>query len=626
MKNTLFAALVLAFCATAAQAQEYFVKEVVFPADADSVTKIDLTSRVVPSAEQLAWQQMGLSAFLHFGMNTFTGREWGDGREIPSRFCPTDLDVDQWVRTLRDAGFKMAILTAKHHDGFCLWPTATTAHSVKSSAWKGGQGDVVKDLADACHKYGLKLGIYLSPWDRNATCYGDSEKYNDMFVAQLTELLSNYGRVDEVWFDGACGEGPNGKKQVYDWNRFRSTIKRLQPDAVMAIMGDDVRWVGNENGTGRVTEWSVTPIMPGSLPGASEHNAALGLRELSQDLGSRALLARASSARWWPSEVDVSIRPGWFFNPKEEAKSLRQLADIYLNSVGRNSVLLLNIPPDKQGHISAPDSVRLMELRRWIDQNFTTNLVKEPSAEPLTYLIDAPAGVNCVVLGEDISRGQQVERFSIEALSPDGTAWNPVARGTTIGYKRILHFPTVNTTALRLNITEQRRPATISTFSAYDITLPPDANDSRPTPLYPRENYKVAAIDADTVAVEAMAPAFDGNPATVWSVDTPRPTHSFTVDMGAPVDVEGFIYTPRTDGSTLGSVFKYAFELSPDGTNWRQYAGGEFSNIVNNPMPQRIFLPRPVNARYFRFRSNAEVEARPVMSVAEFDIITSPLQ
>ena len=301
---------------------------------------------------------MELTAFLHFGINTFTDREWGDGTEDPKLFNPTNLDADQWVRTLKEAGFQMVILTAKHHDGFCLWPSRYTTHSVASSNWKDGKGDVVREVRDACTKYGMKFGVYLSPWDRNAPCYGDSPKYNQYFIDQLTELLTNYGEVHEVWFDGANGEGPNGKKQEYDWDRFYETIQRLQPKAVMAIMGDDVRWVGNEKG------WSATVLTPGIYGRSEANNGQLGISNMSADLGSRAMLEKASELFWYPSEVDVSIRPGWFYHTYEDSKvkSVKQLMDIYCQSVGYNSVLLLNIPPDREGRINAADAQRLKEF------------------------------------------------------------------------------------------------------------------------------------------------------------------------------------------------------------------------------------------------------------------------
>ena len=599
-----------------------FVKEAIIPADADSLTRIDIAARVVPSPGQMAWQELEMTAFLHFGINTFTDREWGEGNENPALFNPVGLDADQWVRTLRDAGFKMVILTAKHHDGFCLWPSATTSHTVAASPWKDGQGDVVRDLREACNKYGMKLGLYLSPWDRNAECYGDSPRYNQMFTNQLTELLSNYGKVDEVWFDGACGEGPNGKKQVYDWATFKKVIRQLQPDAVTAIMGDDVRWVGNENGTGRLTEWSVTPKVPGSLPGAEETNSRLKLDDMAADLGSRQILMKADSLRWWPSEVDVSIRPGWFYHDSEQPKSLRHLVDIYLNSVGRNSVLLLNVPPDRNGRIASADSTRLMELRNWISTNLTDNLVAKREPHSLTASLRPDSKVNCVVLGEDISRGQHVERFTVSALTPDG--WRQVARGTTIGYKRILHFPEVEASQLRIDITSQRAPANIATFCAYDTTLPPDADDSRPTPVYPGENIKVMSIDGQTVPVEAMVAAFDNDPSTLWTSPATGKTHEIIVDLGKEVDIDGIIYTPRTDGNPDGTVFKYEFALSNNAKDWNVASrGGEFSNVVNNPIPQRVFLASPAKARYLRFTSRSEVNELPFITIASLQVITA---
>ena len=235
MKHLLLTSLFVASSITGAMAQKYFEKQVVFPANATAAEKIDMASRLVPTKQQLEWQRMELTAFLHFGVNTFTGNEWGNGKEDPSIFNPSDLDCEQWVRTLKNAGFKMAIITAKHHDGFCLWPSKTTKHSVASSKWKDGKGDVVRELRNACKKYGLKFGVYLSPWDRNAECYGDTPAYNRFFIEQLTELLTNYGEVHEVWFDGANGEGPNGKKQEYDWDSVLSTIHRLQPKAVRLL-------------------------------------------------------------------------------------------------------------------------------------------------------------------------------------------------------------------------------------------------------------------------------------------------------------------------------------------------------------------------------------------------------
>lgn len=534
--------LALLPCATMA-AEDFYVKKVEFPAQADSVTKIEMASRLRPSEKQLAWQDLELTAFIHFGVNTFTDREWGDGSESPEIFSPSDLDTEQWVKTLKDAGFKMVILTAKHHDGFCLWPTATTGHSVASSKWRGGKGDVVAELAESCRRNGMKLGLYLSPWDRNAPCYGDSPRYNDMFVAQLTELLTNYGTVDEVWFDGACGEGPNGKKQEYDWDRFKTTMETLQPQAVLAIMGDDVRWVGNEKGQGRETEWSATALTPGIYPQSGESNKKLGIFAKAPDLGGRDVVAKADVLYWWPSEVDVSIRPGWFYHDSEKAKSLRQLADIYLNSVGRNSVLLLNIPPDRAGRISAADSVRIAEFGGWIRENFGKAVTS--------------GKVNSIVLKEDISKGQRVEAFNVTSGGRE------IARGTTVGHKRILMFEPVEAESVEVNILSSRGEANLLPYELFMVSMPSE----------------------DTAAA---VPTISEDGATIS-------TDGLTIILPEKTSIGGFIYMPDADAP----VTTYKLMISDDGKKWAEVpATGEFGNVVNNPIAQISTFDRPVAAKY----------------------------
>ncbi|MDE5657233.1 MAG: alpha-L-fucosidase, partial [Muribaculaceae bacterium] len=590
----------IALCAVpallwAAQPDKLFVKSVEFPAEATVEQKIDMASRLVPSSKQLQWQQLELTAFIHFGINTFTGREWGDGSESPAIFNPAELDADQWVRTLSEAGFRLVILTAKHHDGFCLWPTATTEHSVKSSPWRNGKGDVMADLRRACDKYGMKLGVYLSPWDRNAACYGYSHAYNDMFVAQLTELLTDYGRIDEVWFDGACGEGPNGKKQVYDWERFRTTIERLQPEAVVAIMGDDVRWVGNEKGMGRETEWSATALTPGIYPESDESNSRLGIYGKARDLGSRDIVARAHKLYWWPSEVDVSIRPGWFYHDTEQPKSLRSLAEIYLNSVGRNSVLLLNIPPDRRGLIDEKDVARLQELRAWIDSNLKPDLVCDFNRKSLTGNFKNRSTVNAVTIGEDISKGQHVESFDVEALV-DGQ-WRKVSEGTTIGLKRILVFPELAAEAVRVRPLSVRGKANIDMLRAHYIALPAETGTELPGyRAMPTTDWLVTDCSGDRSTVYR---AFDGSDGTFWQSEQSAGEKSITVDTRRNAAVAGFVYTPRGGDDKAGTVYHYRFELSTDGKQWHECAvSGEFSNIAYNPLPQRVYLPAPVEARY----------------------------
>lgn len=558
--------------------EDYFVKHLDFPADATLEQKVDMAARLVPTPEQLRWQQLELTAFLHFGINTFTGREWGDGKEDPALFNPSQLNAEQWVRTLKDAGFKMVLLTAKHHDGFCLWPTKTTSHSVASSPWKQGKGDVVKELRQACDKYGMKFGVYLSPWDRNADCYGDSPKYNAFFVRQLTELLSNYGEVHEVWFDGANGEGPNGKKQIYDWDAFYKTIRTLQPNAVIAIMGDDVRWVGNEKGIGRETEWGATVRTPSIYSRSAANNKYLGISSTTDDLGSRKILAKARELFWYPSEVDVSIRPGWFYHKEQDAqvKTLKHLIEIYYQSVGYNSVLLLNIPPDTRGLISEADVVRLKEFAECRNQIFASDKVKDGTvfwrANPTDsriYQLQQEATVNVVMLQEDISKGQRVEKFTVEAHTAEG--WQVVGQGTTIGYKRLLRIPTVNADKLRITIDECRLTANVSRIAAY---------------------YAAPLQDESQQATQ-------GNfPKDAWRLLTSSPV---TIDLGETTAIAGFTYAPAGAEAKPTTAFRYKFLISNDGKTWNEVpTTGEFSNIVNNPVPQTVQFKEKVSARFIR--------------------------
>lgn len=393
----------------------------------------------LPSARQLAWHSLEYYAFVHFNMNTFTGAEWGTGKENPDLFNPENLDCRQWARICKEAGMKGIILTAKHHDGFCLWPSKYTQHSVASSKWKGGRGDVLKELSEACREYDLKFGIYISPWDRSCPLYGDSPKYNEYFKNQLREVLTNYGPVFEVWFDGACGEGPNGKKQVYDWPGFIQVVRECQPEAVIfSDAGPDVRWVGNESGRGDGTSWCTlnrdlfypgTPLYE-QLTKGHEHGS-----------------------HWVPSECDVSIRPGWYYHSEQDdqVKSVERLMEIYYDSVGSNSSLLLNIPVDRRGLIHENDAKRLLEFRDARNAIFLRALdgftrVDGENSVTLTWpniiLFDH------VTLAEDIALGQRVQTFTIEARV-DGE-WKWIGGGTTIGNRRIVRTVPAPTRELRI--------------------------------------------------------------------------------------------------------------------------------------------------------------------------------
>jgi alpha-L-fucosidase len=462
-------------------------------------------ANVVPSPRQMAWQEREFEAFIHFGVNTFTDREWGEGTESPSVFNPTALDARQWARVARDAGMKLIIVVAKHHDGFCMWPSKFTEHSVKNSPWRGGKGDVVGEVAAACREFGLKLGVYLSPWDRHERCYGDSPRYNEHFRNQLRELLTNYGPVDEVWFDGACGEGPNGKRQVYDWQSYYALIRELAPAAVISIMGPDVRWVGTESGVGRETEWSVVPDISrnvDSIAARSQQNPVDGgfnPGDLMQaDLGSREKIRTARTLVWYPAQTNTSNRPGWFYHQREDTlvKSPQTLVDTYFSAVGRNGQFLLNIPPDRRGLIHENDVKNLLGMRRILDSTFAVNLcanakVKATSARKgyaaanatdrsnatwwmpaegavapsLEWTFPAEITFDCLLLQERITVGQRIEKFRLQAWS--GSAWKEIVQGTTVGYKRLLRFPAVTANRVRLVIDEARTSPTLSTVGLF---------------------------------------------------------------------------------------------------------------------------------------------------------------
>jgi alpha-L-fucosidase len=335
------------------------------------VTAAPSLAAIRPSARQLAWQRLEFYGFLHFGMNTMTGREWGEGHDDPALFDPAHLDADQWVTALKSAGMTGVILTAKHHDGFCLWPSDVTSYTVAASPWRGGRGDLVAEVAGAARRHGLRFGVYLSPWDRTEVSYGTGAGYDDFYCAQLTELLTRYGPVFSVWLDGANGEGPNGKTQTYDWERYYEVVRRLQPDAVISVCGPDVRWCGNEAGETRPDEWSVVPheLLDAERTADRSQKADDGtfarlVRSDDHDLGSRTALAGRSDLVWYPAEVNTSIRPGWFHHPAEDdaVRSPDELFAIYLRSVGGNSTFLLNVPPNRDGLISPPDLTTLAEL------------------------------------------------------------------------------------------------------------------------------------------------------------------------------------------------------------------------------------------------------------------------
>lgn len=428
--------------------------------------RIDLYTSIVPNRRQLIIQEMKYYAFIHYGVNTFTNREWGSGKEKESVFNPKKQDAEQWCRAIKDAGMKGVILTCKHHDGFCLWQTKTTEHSIKNSPYKNGRGDVVQEVSDACRKYGLKFGVYLSPWDRNAKCYGTPE-YNDFYIEQLTELLTNYGEIFMLWLDGACGAKADGQPvQKYDFERIWDTAVKLQPNIVMSGCAPDVRWIGNESGKTRESEWNVVPKFQ-----YDQQNFAVNCQDsddmkkfqkrcidvMLPDMGSREFLSQFDEFMWYPAEVDVSIRTGWFYHPLQSLtlKSLNHLMKIYYNSVGNNSLMLLNIPPDKNGLLAKKDVKRLKEMGFWLkkeEELMISNCETELSDGGFTVTVNFPRqSVDRIHLAEDTTKSQRVEKFSIYAED------KKVFSGTVIGFSRIAVFEPVETDTLTVKIEQCRK-------------------------------------------------------------------------------------------------------------------------------------------------------------------------
>ena len=465
--------------------------------------------KAVPSERQLTYEKMEFFCFIHFTVNTFTGSEWGDGKEDVSIFNPTELDARLWVKTAKDAGMKGLILTCKHHDGFCLWPSKYTEHSVKNSPYKNGKGDIVREVSEACKEFGLKFGIYLSPWDRNNSSYGKGKEYDDYYVNQLTELLTEYGELYTIWLDGACGEGANGKIQKYDWNRYYKVMRELQPNAVISISGPDVRWCGNEAGEVRESEWSIVAkdmTDPSITAELSQHEDNEEFRdrpldETQSDLGSRERLKNEKELVWYPAETDVSIRPGWFYHEEEDNKvrSFENLKDIYLKSVGGNTALLLNIPPMKNGKIHEKDMAILKRLGEFINDTFKNNLLKNALIKTVpehdcrgnspdmmrtddynTYFMnkegdnkllieikfDECKKLNYLVLKEAITFSQRVEKFNVYFNDESGKKIK-IFEGTTIGYKRIIDLKGTKTDNLTIEIEDSRVAPVMSFVGVY---------------------------------------------------------------------------------------------------------------------------------------------------------------
>ncbi|MDR1403570.1 MAG: alpha-L-fucosidase [Tannerellaceae bacterium] len=597
-----------------------------------------------PAARQLEWQKMEYYMFVHFGPNTFTDVEWGDGKEDPRVFNPTRLDCRQWAKTAQDAGMKAIILTAKHHDGFCLWPSRYSTHTVRESAWKEGKGDVLRELADACREYGLKLGVYLSPWDRNHPSYG-TPAYNQLFANTLTEVLTGYGPVFEQWFDGANGDASRkGKRQTYDWDLFCNTVYTHQPQAVIfSDVGPGCRWMGNEKGAAGETNWSRLHIN-GFEPGLGAPPA---------DTLSK---GNIDGQAWVPAETDVSIRPGWFYSPRtdDRVKTVDQLVDVYYTSVGRNSNLLLNVPPNREGRIHPADSARLMEFRRAIDRSFENNLMREASllathtrgnapaysvnnllaadydsywatddgvlAAAIEITLKQPETFNRFLIQEYIPLGQRVAGFALEVWNESTAGWTVLAEGTTIGYKRLLRFPPTTAQKIRLNIRQSLACPVLNVMGLYHAPETFDAGEAgkETNPFFDvsPEKWAVTFPDAGEDAFKRIIDA----DATTGSYVPQR--IGIVIDLNEHHLLKGFTYIP-SNSSADPAIMRYHFSVSTDGKQWTQVKkDAVFNNIKNNPVRQDVWFDTPAKARYIRIDPLETTLGGDEFVIAEIGIIT----
>lgn len=594
----------------------------------------------VPEPKQVEWQQMETYAFIHFGLNTFNDREWGYGDTDPKTFNPTNLDCEQWAQTLVKAGMKGVILTAKHHDGFCLWPFEGTDYSVKNSPWKNGQGNVVKELSEACKKYGLKFAVYLSPWDRHQANYGTPE-YLPYFYAQLHDLLTNYGPVFEVWFDGANGgDGWYGgakdirtidRKNYYNYPRIYEMLDSIQPQAIIfSDGGPGCRWVGNEKGFAGATNWSF--LRKGEVhPG--------------YDKSYELQYGHPDGNQWVPAECDVSIRPGWFYHPEEDdrVKSPDQLVDLYYRSVGHNATLLLNFPVDRRGLIHPVDSANAVRFHEMIQQQLKTNLVAGMTpkvsnarggdfvASALTddnfdtywatedgvttadieFSFDTPTRMNRMMLQEYIPLGQRVKAFVVEYLDKD--TWLPVKLNeetTTIGYKRLLRFETVETKGIRIRITDARGPLCLSNVGVYDAG---NVSDSFVEKVEDIESVPYLLPD---IKAEEAAKASDKQAQTTCFVEGDR----LLIDLQEERMVSSLHFLPDQGEPNKGLIANYEIRVgvSKDAVN-QLVKSGEFSNIQNNPVMQSVFFT-PVKARYIELKATRMIRAGEPMGFAELGV------
>jgi alpha-L-fucosidase len=592
----------------------------------------------LPSEAQLKWHETDLYAMVCFGLNTYTDKEWGYGDVSPALFDPSGFDASQITATLKEAGFKGVLLVAKHHDGFCLWPTKTTSYSVAASPWMNGKGDMVKSFEMAARKSGLKFGIYNSPWDRNNASYG-SAAYIKIYRQQLEELHQNYGPLFISWYDGANGGdgyygGAKENRQIdrasyYQWNETWGIVRRLQPGAVIfSDMGPDVRWVGNENGFAATTSWATFTPKGGKdaakpAPGDSRwQEAPEGHRD---------------GKSWMPAECDVPLRSGWYYHATQDnsVKSPRELFDIYLKSVGRGAALDIGIAPDKRGILNEKDVAALKGFGKLLRETFSTNLLERATIQAsnvrgadtakfgpahlldngnntywatddsittpeCTLKLNGIKQFNIIRLREHIALGQRVEAFAVDILQ--NNSWQEITHGTSIGAQRLIRLPhTVVASQIRLRILRSPVCPALSEFSIFAEADIPAVTQS-PAEVLPLSSKGWRILSAP--GGKHNATALTDNKLTIWQGPFNRLNpveNAIVIDMGKQQEISGLLFTPPAEAFGKGIIDKYQLYISTDGSSWTAVSGGEFGNIRANPVKQQVSFPGKKKARYLKF-------------------------
>lgn len=597
------------------------------PINATPEQIVELATEVRPSYRQLDYQQREMLGFIHIGMNTFTGAEWGTGKESPAIFNPKDLDVEEWVKTFKDAGITAVILVCKHHDGFCVWPSKYTIHTVKYSPWREGKGDLVRDVAEACKKHNMKLCLYLSPWDMHEQTYG-TDAYNDYYIHQVEELLSNYGPIYLLWLDGAgLSKETSGKEMKFDWTRIFKRARELQPDILLSGSGPDIRWVGNEAGKGRETEWCVQGINDTNILFGGRVE---GLDDTAESLGSIEQLMSKKKLVWYPSRGGLPLRKGWFYNPNDDhtTKSIKYLINSYFSTVGQNSNLLPNLSPDKSGRFPAKDAKRLVEFGKMISEMKKTDYALGCTAKSLygwgkpheaNLLTDqdpftswqTPKGVvkagveiklekknliNVIKLQENVRDfGQRIESFSVETFV-DGQ-WKEIAASTTIGYRKmILLKEAIYTDLIRIHVLNSRTSVSLGNVSLY--YLPPIQSEKiESDKRMPLTNSGWKTTIYNITSQSPISFLTDNNNSTYYKCFINNYPFGIIVDFKESQQLSGFSYSPD-NRKDAGHLENYKIYLSNDGKEWgNPLCTGRFGNIINNPVEQYLSF-KPTKARF----------------------------